>query len=44
MGANILVGWKQEIENLSDLNNAIARNKGKPGIPWSQVKKELGID
>jgi hypothetical protein len=34
----------EEIENLRDLNNAIARNKGKPGIPWSQVKKELGID
>jgi hypothetical protein len=34
----------EEIENLRDLNNAIARNKGKPGIPWAQVKKELGID
>jgi hypothetical protein len=34
----------EEIENLRDLNNAIARNQGKPGIPWSQVKKELGID
>jgi hypothetical protein len=34
----------EEIENLRDLNNAIARNKGKPGIPWVQVKKELRID
>ncbi|HWZ95798.1 MAG TPA: hypothetical protein VNW30_11440 [Opitutaceae bacterium] len=25
------------------LDNAIAHNKGKPGIPWVQVKKELGI-
>jgi hypothetical protein len=33
-----------DIEDLRDLNHAIARNKGKLGIPWSQVKKELGID
>jgi hypothetical protein len=34
----------EDLEDLRDLNNAIARNKGKPGIPWGQVKKELGID
>jgi hypothetical protein len=34
----------EELEDLRDLNAAIARNKGKPGISWVQVKKELGID
>jgi hypothetical protein len=34
----------EELEDLRDLNAAIARNKGKPGIPWEQAKKELGID
>jgi hypothetical protein len=34
----------EELEDLRDLNAAIARNKGKPGIPWDQAKKELGID
>jgi hypothetical protein len=34
----------EDIEDLRDLNSAIVRNKGKSGIPWSQVKKELGID
>jgi hypothetical protein len=33
----------KELRRRSDLNNAIARNKGKPGIPWAQLKKELGI-
>jgi hypothetical protein len=33
----------EELEDLHDLNNAIARNKGKPGAPWAEVKKELGI-
>src|SRR5437016_7857549 len=26
-----------------DLNTAIERNVGKPGIPWNQVKNELGL-
>ena len=34
----------EDLEDLRDLNNAIARNKDKPGTPWAQVKKELGID
>jgi len=31
------------LEDLRDLNAAIERNSGKPGIPWNQVKKELGL-
>jgi hypothetical protein len=34
----------EDLEDLRDLNEAIARNKGKPGIPWEQVKKELDIN
>jgi hypothetical protein len=33
----------EDLEDLRDLNEAIARNKGKPGTAWEQVKKELGI-
>jgi len=33
----------QDLEDLRDLNAAIARNKGKPGIPWGQVRKEIGL-
>ena len=33
----------EDLEDLRDLNAAIERNGGEPGIPWNQVKKELGI-
>ena len=33
----------EDLEDLHDLNEAIARNAGKPGTPWSDVKKELGL-
>ena len=33
----------EDLEDLRDLNEAIARNAGKPGTPWSEVKKELGL-
>ncbi|MDR3675443.1 MAG: hypothetical protein P4N24_08130 [Acidobacteriota bacterium] len=33
----------QDLEDLRDLNAAIARNNGKAGIPWDQVKKEMGL-
>lgn len=33
----------EDLEDLRDLNAAIIRNAGKPGIPWVQVKKELGL-
>ena len=33
----------EDLEDLRDLDEAIARNKGKPGTPWTEVKKELGL-
>ena len=33
----------EDLEDLRDLNAAITRNAGKPGIPWTQVKRELGL-
>jgi hypothetical protein len=33
----------EDLEDLRDLNEAILRNAGKPGTPWSEVKKELGV-
>jgi hypothetical protein len=33
----------EDLEDLRDLNAAIERNARKPGIPWSDVKRELGV-
>ena len=33
----------EDLEDLRDLDEAIARNAGKPGTPWAAVKVELGI-
>jgi len=33
----------EDLEDLRDLNSAIERNSGKPGIPWANVKKEIGL-
>jgi hypothetical protein len=33
----------EDLEDLRDLNAAIERNAGKPGIPWNEVKGELGL-
>jgi hypothetical protein len=33
----------EDLEDLRDLNEAIARNAGKPATPWSEVKNELGL-
>ena len=33
----------EDLEDLRELNDAIARNAGKPGIPWAQARKELGL-
>ena len=33
----------EDLEDLRDLNAAIERNEGKPGTPWNEVKKELGL-
>jgi hypothetical protein len=31
----------EDLEDLRDLNAAIERNAGKPGVPWEEVKREL---
>jgi hypothetical protein len=33
----------EDLEDLRDLNAAIERNAGKPGVAWSEVKRELGL-
>jgi hypothetical protein len=33
----------EDLEDLRDLNAAIERNAGKPGIPWADVKEEIGL-
>jgi len=33
----------EDLEDLRDLNAAIVRNAGKPGIPWNEVRKQLGL-
>jgi hypothetical protein len=33
----------EDLEDLRDLNGAIARNNGRPGTPWDKVKRELNI-
>ena len=33
----------EDLEDLRDLNGAITRNAGKPGVPWDKTKKELGL-
>ena len=33
----------EDIEDLRELNDAIARNAGRPGIPWDQASKDLGL-
>lgn len=34
----------EELEDLRDLNAAVARNGGKPGVPWHNAKADLGLD
>lgn len=34
----------EDLEDLRELNEAIARNGGKPAIPWEQARAELGLD
>jgi hypothetical protein len=33
----------EELEDLRDLNAAIARNKGKPGVLWEKARDDLGL-
>ena len=32
-----------DLEDLRELNQAIERNGGKPLVPWSKAKKQLGL-
>lgn len=34
----------EDLEDLRDLNDAIMRNAGKPGIPWAKARKALGLE
>jgi len=34
----------EELEDLRDLNAAIARSQGKPGVPWAEAKTALGVN
>ena len=34
----------EDMDDLIELRDAIERNAGKPGVPWEQVKAELGLD
>ena len=34
----------EDLEDLRELNEAIARNKGRRLIPWDEVKKGLGVE
>jgi hypothetical protein len=34
----------EDLEDLHDLEEAIAENAGKPLLPWEQVKAELALD
>ncbi len=32
----------EDLEDLRDLNAAIERNAGKPGVPWEKICQEFG--
>ena len=34
----------EDLEDLRELNEALARNKGKRLIPWDEAKKRLGAE
>jgi hypothetical protein len=34
----------EDLEDLRELNEAVARNRGKKLIPWAEAEKELGIE
>jgi hypothetical protein len=33
----------EELEDLRDLNAAVVRNQGKPGVAWEKAKAALGL-
>lgn len=39
-----LRGRVEDLEDLRELNEAIARNQGRKLVPWDQAKKELGLE
>ena len=42
-----LLHLMEELEDAADsrlLDEAIKRDDGKPGIPWAEAKKRLGLD
>jgi hypothetical protein len=46
-GKAVLRDLRDTLEDLDDrleLARAIKRNGNKPGIPWAQAKKELGLN
>ncbi|MCI0541893.1 MAG: hypothetical protein L0Z50_42395 [Verrucomicrobiales bacterium] len=34
----------EDLEDLRELNEAVARNRGKKLIPWADAKKQLGLE
>jgi hypothetical protein len=34
----------EDLEDLRELEQAIAKNAGKPLVPWDKAKKDLGLD
>lgn len=34
---------KEELADLRDLNAAVVRNQGKPGVAWDKAKAALGL-
>ena len=46
-GLNREVSWLrsrvEELEDLRDLNAAVARNQGKPGVSWAKAKPALSL-
>lgn len=34
----------EDMEALMELRAAVARDDGKPGTPWEQVKAEMGLE
>jgi hypothetical protein len=47
LGLSREVSWLrarvEDLEDLRDLNAAVARNQGKPGVPWAKAKADLSL-
>lgn len=42
--SELLCGSCENMEDRLELARAIKRSGNKPGTPWAQAKKELGLD